>query len=263
MLTYSDVDKQRHLRDIINSQKLDYEQLCARYSLIYNDEVLDKTRLLKQYSVISFCAPFVLLEERKTGNTYICLFQHSPRYYFGFIPINENGQTKNDWKSDWIKIMSHFMWRNVVKEDEMDYPMLKSRTIDCPNCKLNDLEFICVECDNTGKLHQRAKFVNALQIFYTLYRDQQFVLYRFKDWFSVNITESQFIQDKETLQTPNVLIQASSTEWNGEQAGSAIERVPDNLRGFMYRVSGYGINRHVDPTNIMDYLVDVLDGTID
>lgn len=263
MLTYSDVDNQRLLRDIINSQKLDYAQLSARYSLIYTDEVLDKTRLLQEYSVISFCAPFVLLEHRKTGQSYICLFQHSPRYYFGFIPVNENGQTKDDWKSDWIKIMSHFMWRNVVKEDEMDRPMLKSRTIVCPHCQPSDDEFICTECDNTKKIHQRARFVNALQIFYSVYRDQQFVLYRFKNWFSVNIVGSQFIQDEETLETPKVMIQASSTEWNGEQAGSAIERVPDNLRGFMYRVSGYGIDRHVNPTNIMDYLVDVLDGTID
>ena len=263
-------ENRRLLQNIVNSQELNYEQLVSRYSISPDFKVYDKDELLIHYDVHSFLAPFVILEGKSTGNSYLGLFQHRPRYYFGIVELQENafyGNVKRNWQSDLIQLISSFLWRDVEEELDMDNPLVREQTIDCPNCSNFAVsvgaDFICLDCNNTKTMCFRSDFVNTRRTFYTVYRDQRFLLYVFDDWFSLRIIDRKLDQDPINLELPKTLIAAHSTKWNGEQAGSAIRKVPASLMGFMYRTRDDSGDIHILPTNIMDYLVDQLMNTAD
>lgn len=44
------------------------------------------TELSQDFEVLGFMAPFVVVREKATGKKGSLMFQHSPRYYFGFQP---------------------------------------------------------------------------------------------------------------------------------------------------------------------------------
>ena len=262
--------KRRHLRDMVNCQKLNYSQLRDRYS-ITNDvkyQIMDKDDLTHNYRVLEFLAPYVLVESKADGDEYLVTFQHAPRYYFAPVKVLDNKKVEQNWETELLNLMSHWSWYDVESEEDMYSPLIKSGTFPCTDCSnvSLDKENICLSCNNTGTIRKRSSFVNAKKTFYTCYRDNQFLLMRFDNWFHLSILSQQIKQDPDTLRLPKPYIQAITTEWSGEQAGSAIKRHPENLRGFMYRVTGhqlYQLDVHVRPHNIMDYLVDKVDELAD
>ncbi len=48
--------------------------------------VWNTDELQKEFEVQSFAAPFCIVRQRSTGKRGAVSFQHSPRFYFDFIP---------------------------------------------------------------------------------------------------------------------------------------------------------------------------------
>ena len=46
--------------------------------------VWDTTEMQKEFSVTGFAAPFVVVTRKSDGKTGSLMFQHSPRFYFGW-----------------------------------------------------------------------------------------------------------------------------------------------------------------------------------
>ena len=51
----------------------------------FQGEVLTTSEAVQKYEFIAFCAPFVEVRRRSDGQLGTLEFQHSPRFYFGFI----------------------------------------------------------------------------------------------------------------------------------------------------------------------------------
>lgn len=51
----------------------------------FHQEVLSTAEAVEKYEFIAFCAPFVEVRRRVDGCLGTLEFQHSPRFYFGFI----------------------------------------------------------------------------------------------------------------------------------------------------------------------------------
>jgi hypothetical protein len=64
------------------SGPLSREQLAA----LYNSNVWDTDELREEFEVLSFLAPYVAVRRRADGVRGSMEFQHSPRYYWGFMP---------------------------------------------------------------------------------------------------------------------------------------------------------------------------------
>ena len=47
-------------------------------------QVWDTSELQKDFSVLAFAAPFVVVERKSDGVKGTLMFQHSPRFYFAF-----------------------------------------------------------------------------------------------------------------------------------------------------------------------------------
>jgi hypothetical protein len=52
-------------------------------------QVWDTEELRRDFHVISFSAPFILVERHADGQQGGLTFQHSPRYYFCFTPLDD------------------------------------------------------------------------------------------------------------------------------------------------------------------------------
>jgi len=50
------------------------------------ENVYDTQQLTSAFEVQGFMAPFCVVKERKTGKRGSVTFQHSPRFYFNFVP---------------------------------------------------------------------------------------------------------------------------------------------------------------------------------
>ena len=78
--------KRKILSGVINlqvgSQDKDKERarLEAQHGKVY-----DTSELSAEFEVLGFAAPFVVVRERATGKKGTLMFQHSPRFYFGFV----------------------------------------------------------------------------------------------------------------------------------------------------------------------------------
>ena len=63
----------------INSQPAERAALAARYGPVWNPDALTK-----DFIVLAFGAPLVVVRRRVDNQLGSLLFQHQPRYYFAF-----------------------------------------------------------------------------------------------------------------------------------------------------------------------------------
>jgi hypothetical protein len=71
----------RQLQAELNSNAGEREALVAKYG-----QVWDTTELQRDFSVQGFMAPIVVVKRKSDGQVGSLEFQHSPRYYFNFVP---------------------------------------------------------------------------------------------------------------------------------------------------------------------------------
>jgi len=76
-------------------------------------------------------------------------------------------------------------------------------------------------------------------------------------WYNVIVSEAvpvntAWVKIEDQKREP--LGYAITTDWNGERAGSGIPRIPESLRGFMYRVTTGGDHK-ILPEDVISYLV--------
>jgi len=57
--------------------------------------VWDAEQLAQQFEVLGFMAPYVVVKRRSDGRKRSLEFQHSPRFYFNFLP-DEPGTTNEE-----------------------------------------------------------------------------------------------------------------------------------------------------------------------
>lgn len=69
----------RVLTEIVNANATEREQLEAKHG-----QVWDTAELQRDYRVIGFAAPFCMVERKSDGKSGALMFQHMPRFYFGF-----------------------------------------------------------------------------------------------------------------------------------------------------------------------------------
>lgn len=81
-----------------------------------------------------------------------------------------------------------------------------------------------------------------------------------KFWFSVEVfpdaiplPEGEVSIEFQNYRNSN---QASTSSWNGEFSGSGIRRVPDSLRGFLYRTTYEDQDTFILPEDIIKFLID-------
>lgn len=63
----------------INAEPGSREALVAEHG-----QVWDTSELSAEFEVLGFMAPFVVVRKRATGEKGSLMFQHSPRFYFGW-----------------------------------------------------------------------------------------------------------------------------------------------------------------------------------
>lgn len=77
-------DERFNLRNKLNAKRASREELEKRHKLVLSSEELDK-----YFTVTNFYAPFVFVTSKTDGQFGAFLFQHQPRYYFGWVPCTE------------------------------------------------------------------------------------------------------------------------------------------------------------------------------
>ena len=65
----------------INSDRSDRAALAARYGRVW-----DPQELAREFEVLGFLAPLVVVRRKSDGRKGSLEFQHHPRFYFGFQP---------------------------------------------------------------------------------------------------------------------------------------------------------------------------------
>ena len=73
----------RMMIDVINREPASREVIEMAYG---EDDVWDTKELQKTFEVVGFAAPFCMVKKKSTGETGTIMFQHTPRFYFGFVP---------------------------------------------------------------------------------------------------------------------------------------------------------------------------------
>lgn len=74
----------RQMLSEINAQPGTREYLEAQHG-----QVWDTDQLREDFEVLGFGAPLVVVRRKADGVTGSLMFQHSPRFYFGFQPHEE------------------------------------------------------------------------------------------------------------------------------------------------------------------------------
>jgi len=69
----------------INSNATERAALEERHGTVY-----DSDEIREQFEVTSFAAPFMLVRRKSDGARGSLMFQHSPRFYWGFEPHESN-----------------------------------------------------------------------------------------------------------------------------------------------------------------------------
>jgi hypothetical protein len=69
----------RELQAILNTFAGERADLEARYG-----QVWDTSELTREFEVIGFAAPCVVVKRRSDGKKGTLFFQHHPRFYWGF-----------------------------------------------------------------------------------------------------------------------------------------------------------------------------------
>jgi hypothetical protein len=73
----------RELVAAINADPGSREALEAKYGKVW-----DTAQLQADFSVVSFAAPFCSVVRRSDNKRGLIAFQHDPRFYFAFQPID-------------------------------------------------------------------------------------------------------------------------------------------------------------------------------
>ena len=68
----------------INAEPGSREALEAQHGQVWNTQELGR-----DFTVEGFLAPYVVVRRRSDGQRGSLMFQHDPRYYFGFEPYRE------------------------------------------------------------------------------------------------------------------------------------------------------------------------------
>jgi hypothetical protein len=71
----------RQLVNEINSNAKTREELEALYGTVW-----DTTQLSENFKAVSFAAPFIYVTRTSDGQKGFLTFQHSPRFYYDFVP---------------------------------------------------------------------------------------------------------------------------------------------------------------------------------
>ena len=69
----------RQLVAEINTEPDDRQRLESEHGSVWTTEELQR-----EFEVIGFLAPFVVVRRKSDGQKGLLMFQHNPRYYFGF-----------------------------------------------------------------------------------------------------------------------------------------------------------------------------------
>lgn len=69
----------RHLVEEINEDPTERVALERRYGQVWNTQELSR-----DFEVIGFMTPFVVVQRKSDGAKGSLMFQHSPRFYFAF-----------------------------------------------------------------------------------------------------------------------------------------------------------------------------------
>jgi hypothetical protein len=78
----ADVERiRRGMAAVINSSPSSRDELAAAHGPVW-----DTGDLQRDYEVLGFAAPFVVVRRRADGRTGSLMFQHRPRFYFSFQP---------------------------------------------------------------------------------------------------------------------------------------------------------------------------------
>lgn len=77
-------DSRRELARKINSEPGNRAELEAAYG-----EVWDTDELERDFEIKGFLAPFVVVRRRSDGVGGSLVFQHRPRFYFRFSPVEK------------------------------------------------------------------------------------------------------------------------------------------------------------------------------
>jgi hypothetical protein len=65
----------------INSSPSTRDELAAAHGIVW-----DTTELQREFEVLGFATPFVVVRRRADGQKGSLMFQHHPRFYYGFQP---------------------------------------------------------------------------------------------------------------------------------------------------------------------------------
>jgi hypothetical protein len=71
----------RRLQMEINLKAASRESLELEHGEVWNTEELSR-----EFIVVGFIAPFVVVQRKSDGKKGSFLFQHEPRFFFGFLP---------------------------------------------------------------------------------------------------------------------------------------------------------------------------------
>ena len=74
-------DIRRAMQADLNSNAGERSALEAQHGRVWT---LDELRV--EFEILQFAAPFVIVQRRSDGVRGSMMFQHSPRFYFGFQP---------------------------------------------------------------------------------------------------------------------------------------------------------------------------------
>lgn len=140
---------------------------------------------------------------------------------------------------------------------------IRSMKVDCPfggrTCSAGDC--IC----KRGVYEIRSNLVNADLVWTADIGGYNFLLCEFGinsplfRWYSISIHETAFFQDKD-LKGPKVICEATTSHWDGEYAGRGIPRIPESIRGPMYRTADKVLGDcHVQCDDIVQYLIELAD----
>jgi hypothetical protein len=149
---------------------------------------------------------------------------------------------------------------DISQMTEQEYDEHMNAEPKCTMC--SDLGY-CAECDGDGQNENRIKWTNADFALTTKVDRNLILLMVFGPmqgsckWISLNLypNTKELVIDPKTLRAQNYhTLYATSSNWDGGYCGSGIKRLPESLRGFMYRTNVFG-DAHILPNNIIDHLL--------
>lgn len=71
------------MTDVINAAPAERKALEVAFG---KDNVWDTKELQETFEVMGFAAPYCVVKKKSTGEKGAVMFQHMPRFYFGFEP---------------------------------------------------------------------------------------------------------------------------------------------------------------------------------